>query len=60
MHGWKLLTSVSLAVAATLAASIAPVSAAAHTTRWVDDDGQAGPRRLQQLKACLPGHPGGG
>jgi parallel beta-helix repeat protein len=43
MRALRRMTSVGLVVVAALAASIAPTSAASRTTRWVDNDGRAGP-----------------
>ena len=43
MRGSLRLVSVGSVLAAMLAVSIAPASAASPATRWVDDDGHAGP-----------------
>jgi hypothetical protein len=43
MNALKKLASVGLVVLAASAAAITPASAATSTTRWVDDDGHAGP-----------------
>lgn len=43
MHRPRLLPPLALAIAATLAASSASSLAASSRTRWVDDDGRAGP-----------------
>ena len=43
MSGWKRLMAISAVVVAAMASTAAPTSAAGPTTRWVDNDGHAGP-----------------